>query len=351
MLRISKTAKGTLEVLNSSEINKCPWSPVEDRILCDLVAVHGNRCWTLVAQSLEGRTGKHCRERWFNHLNPDIKKGEWTPEEDFSIVQLQKQLGNQWAKITKWLPGRTDNAVKNRFYAITRSNSTKRGCATGDIKLTLPNGTSIVGANGAKAAALDLARINQIVETNPGLLDPSSLNNIVTLNNLASIHNRKQVAALAAKSNDVISSSISSSSSSSSFSNININNNSISNKSEGRKNDIKNKQSAGLSGLNLLCDVVFAHSVDNSQCDRGSGSGSSLDEYDGDGDEDEDTGEGESECENAGATYLRGDLKAKRKRDGIINKCDDLNSHFDLDDTYGHNAPTPMLPQKTRKIC
>ena len=73
----------------------------------------------------EKRSGKQCRERWHNHLNPDIIKADWSAEEKKKLIELHEIFGNRWSKIAENLPGRTDNSIKNCFYSLIRKNLRK----------------------------------------------------------------------------------------------------------------------------------------------------------------------------------------------------------------------------------
>lgn len=105
---------------------KGSWTPEEDRILREKRQLYGRK-WAKIAAHLPGRQGKQCRERFVNHLDPQLKKGEWSDDEEAILITMHQHHGNKWANIAKQLPGRSDNDVKNHWYSTIQRKFMQHG--------------------------------------------------------------------------------------------------------------------------------------------------------------------------------------------------------------------------------
>ena len=120
---------GSIEApkISRGGIKSKPWTFEEDQELRELIETYGLKHWSTIAKTLNSmynnniRKGKHCRERWYNHLNPEINKGEWSFEEDILLLKQQKITGNKWSNISRLLTGRTENSVKNRWNSLIKN--------------------------------------------------------------------------------------------------------------------------------------------------------------------------------------------------------------------------------------
>jgi len=81
----------------------------------------------MISSAMEGRTGKQVRDRFLNKLRPNIKCGDWSPEEDERLVALCREVGNRWSLIATHLPGRTEGQVKNRYYSYIKKRLQPNG--------------------------------------------------------------------------------------------------------------------------------------------------------------------------------------------------------------------------------
>ncbi|XP_009124676.2 transcription factor MYB10 isoform X1 [Brassica rapa] len=138
---VSVMGKGKAPCCDHSQVLKRgPWSDEESEILKAFILQNGHRNWRSIPK-LAGlmRCGKSCRLRWVNYLRPGLKRGNFTKEEEDTIIHLHQTLGNKWSKIASHL-GRTDNEIKNVWNTHLKKRSMKsNSSASSDVTNQAPS--------------------------------------------------------------------------------------------------------------------------------------------------------------------------------------------------------------------
>ncbi|PIA37536.1 hypothetical protein AQUCO_03000246v1 [Aquilegia coerulea] len=181
---------GRSSICEKTGLTRGTWTPEEDRLLTAYIKRYGHWNWRelpkyaalciwliflfgdeglgrlpeseevtdsnkIAMQSLNSelglsRCGKSCRLRWMNYLRPNIKRGDYTREEDELIINLHAELGNRWSAIAARLPGRTDNEIKNHWHTHLQ----KRTKRTTIVKEAKPKPNIEHGAVGRRESAV-----------------------------------------------------------------------------------------------------------------------------------------------------------------------------------------------------
>ncbi|XP_050309864.1 cell division cycle 5-like protein [Anthonomus grandis grandis] len=103
------------------------WRNTEDEILKAAVMKYGKNQWSRIASLLHRKSAKQCKARWFEWLDPSIKKTEWSREEDEKLLHLAKLMPTQWRTIAPII-GRTAAQCLERYeYLLDQAQKKEDG--------------------------------------------------------------------------------------------------------------------------------------------------------------------------------------------------------------------------------
>lgn len=113
------------------------WRNTEDEILKAAVMKYGKNQWARIASLLHRKSAKQCKARWFEWLDPSIKKTEWSRAEDEKLLHLAKLMPTQWRTIAP-IVGRTAAQCLERYELLLDKAQNKEADAEDDPRKLKP---------------------------------------------------------------------------------------------------------------------------------------------------------------------------------------------------------------------
>ncbi|CAF3386632.1 unnamed protein product [Rotaria sp. Silwood1] len=103
------------------------WRNTEDEILKAAVMKYGKNQWSRIASLLHRKSSKQCKARWFEWLDPSIKKTEWSRDEDEKLLHMAKLMPTQWRTIAPIVQRTAAQCLERYEYLLDQAQRRREG--------------------------------------------------------------------------------------------------------------------------------------------------------------------------------------------------------------------------------